>query len=300
MSDSLGKTLKRIREAKKLSIEEASEKTRISKKILQTIEEDRLNELPSEFYARGFIKTYSRFLNASEEKKIKEYLSGIQQKEKPILILEGEKVPGDWFLKHKKYIGIAVIAIFSMWTILFSVVQVTKFVKNTSAKFKIQMAKRREAKEEQKKKIEQKKKADEEKKKKEAAEKKKAAAKIARPEQSRKDLPAPSSAATATVASSKVSSETTTPVKKENIELEIIAHYNSWVEIISDGELVFRGILKKGTEDIWKAKKEMKLEVGNAGGVELTLNEKKLGTPGKKGEKKEVIITEDGYKISAL
>ena len=82
--------------------------------------------------------------------------------------------------------------------------------------------------------------------------------------------------------------------KEEGVRLEIRALYNSWIQVLSDGEVLFRGILKKGAVDVWEAKKKIKLELGNAGGVVLKLNGKNLGSPGKRGEKKTLIITEDG------
>ena len=66
--------------------------------------------------------------------------------------------------------------------------------------------------------------------------------------------------------------------------------------MVGDGEILFQGIFKRGTSDVWQAEEEIDLELGNAGGVTLKLNEEDIGVPGKKGEKKEVIITKDGIK----
>ena len=75
MPETLGKTLKRIRESRHLSIEEVSERSRIPKHIVSTLEEDRLNEIKSVFYAKSFVKTYAVFLGALDEPGIKEYLA---------------------------------------------------------------------------------------------------------------------------------------------------------------------------------------------------------------------------------
>ncbi|MBU0760012.1 MAG: helix-turn-helix domain-containing protein, partial [Candidatus Omnitrophica bacterium] len=95
MPEIFGKTLKKAREQKQLSIEEASEKTRIPKKIIRAMEEDRLSEISSVFYARGFVRTYSKFLGAEEAQAVKEYLAGSEKKkEEPRLLLDNEWVPG--------------------------------------------------------------------------------------------------------------------------------------------------------------------------------------------------------------
>lgn len=253
MTESIGKTLKKIRTSKNLSIEEVSEKTRIPKKIIIAIEEDRLHDISSVFYARGFVKSYAQFLGVLEEKSIKRYLSGGQKKDTPILVLEGEKVPGDWFIKYKKHITYVVLAIFSIWVLIFGFMQMKRFVIHVSETHKARIDKKKAMRE-------------------------------AKPQTPQVDRDVRS------LASDKVK-------KIEGLQLEIVARYNTWIQVISDGRLLFRGILKKGTLDIWQAKEEIELELGNAGGVSLRLNEKDLGFPGKKGQKKSLVITKDGIKL---
>ena len=71
---------------------------------------------------------------------------------------------------------------------------------------------------------------------------------------------------------------------------------NTWLQIIVDGNIVFTGLFKKGSRDTWKAKKEIKLEAGNSGVIKMSVNGKPASFSGKKGEKKEIIITKDGIK----
>ena len=74
MPESLGKTLKKIRESKNLSIEEVSERSRIPRNIISAVEEDRLDEIKSPFYAKSFVKTYAGFLGALGETAVKGFL----------------------------------------------------------------------------------------------------------------------------------------------------------------------------------------------------------------------------------
>jgi hypothetical protein len=85
-------------------------------------------------------------------------------------------------------------------------------------------------------------------------------------------------------------------VKTDGIEIEVSASDNTWLQVIGDGELIFTGSFKKGAKDTWKAKKEIKLEAGNAGVIKINVNGKPANISGKKGEKKEIIITKDGIK----
>jgi cytoskeleton protein RodZ len=57
--DSIGRVLKHEREERHLSIEEVSSTTRIPRKALESLEEDRFEDLPSGVFVRGFIKAYA-------------------------------------------------------------------------------------------------------------------------------------------------------------------------------------------------------------------------------------------------
>ncbi len=59
---SVGTTLRICRESRGLSLEEAAEATKISKNFLRALEEDRLNDISSPAYLKGFIRTYSNYL----------------------------------------------------------------------------------------------------------------------------------------------------------------------------------------------------------------------------------------------
>ncbi len=252
MPETVGKTLKKIRESKGLAVEEVSERTRIPKKIISNIEEDMLQEIGSQFYARSFVKAYAQFLGATEEKAAREYLGSAEKKDKTVLVLEGERVPGDWFEKHKRHVGTALLAVLAIWVVGFSFVQTGKFIKNSSVKYKAYAARKAEARK---------------------LDKVRVAAPVPAKEVTKKGL-----------------------AKVEGVRLEIAARSDTWIRVVGDGELLFQGILKRGQSDVWQAEEEIELELGNAGGVTLKLNEKNLGSLGRKREKKEVIITKDGVK----
>ncbi len=261
MPESIGKILKRIRESKRFSIEEVSERSRIPKNIVFIIEEDRLSEINSGFYAKSFIKTYAAFLGALDESGIKEYLAMGQKKQetvsRPIAappqidfsnIAKYKKIAVSdnsnmrfsvvrkvfyTFLYHKKQALAIVISIFIFWALSLAIGRVGKFIKSTPAKKQSKSA----------------------------------------------------------VIKAVVKKE-----KSDSIELEVSALGNTWLQVTIDGDIVFTGSFKKGSNDTWKAKKEIKLEAGNSGVVKININGKPAGFSGKKGEKKEIIITKDGIK----
>lgn len=61
--ESLGRTLKRTREEKNLSLDEAARATKIRKEFLLAIEDDKLDQLPGPVFARGFVRSYAEYLS---------------------------------------------------------------------------------------------------------------------------------------------------------------------------------------------------------------------------------------------
>jgi len=62
MTDSIGQQLRQRREARRLSLEQAAQATRIRLHYLQALEADELETLPSTAQLRGFLRTYAQFL----------------------------------------------------------------------------------------------------------------------------------------------------------------------------------------------------------------------------------------------
>lgn len=58
--ESLGSYLRKERELRQMSLEEIAQTTRIPLKMLLHIEEDAIDALPGEVFARGFLKSYAR------------------------------------------------------------------------------------------------------------------------------------------------------------------------------------------------------------------------------------------------
>jgi cytoskeleton protein RodZ len=68
VNDSVGKKLREARTRRKLSLADIEEATKIRGRYLQAIENDEWDQLPSDTYARAFIRTYGRFLGLDGER----------------------------------------------------------------------------------------------------------------------------------------------------------------------------------------------------------------------------------------
>ena len=81
--ESIGKMLKRVREEKNLSLDEASRATKIRKEFLLAIEDDRLDTLPGPVFARGFIRSYAEYLTLDAQALLARVSRTIEGKDLP-------------------------------------------------------------------------------------------------------------------------------------------------------------------------------------------------------------------------
>ncbi len=67
----LGNTLSRARRARGITLEDAERDTHVSKRYLQALENEDFSSFPAPVYARGFLRTYSRYLGLNPEELIR-------------------------------------------------------------------------------------------------------------------------------------------------------------------------------------------------------------------------------------
>lgn len=92
-------------------------------------------------------------------------------------------------------------------------------------------------------------------------------------------------AATPTEEPEPTPSPTPTPTAAPtSVELSILAEDTTWMSIEIDGQVVFQGTLRAGDTRQFSAPDAISLHLGNAGGVNLILNDKSLGAPGSRGQ----------------
>ena len=66
MGESLGQYLREAREEKGWTLEQAAFKTRILYQYLKAVEDDNYEQLPAEVFAKGFVRSYARLLGLDE------------------------------------------------------------------------------------------------------------------------------------------------------------------------------------------------------------------------------------------
>lgn len=71
--ESVGEFFRQVREAKGLTVDEVSSKTRIRADFVRALEEGNFSKLPDQVFARGFVRSYARSLGLDEEDAIQRF-----------------------------------------------------------------------------------------------------------------------------------------------------------------------------------------------------------------------------------
>jgi len=74
---SFGAKLRQQREQRGVSLDEISNTTKISTRMLQALEEDHFEQLPGGIFNKGFIRAYARVVGMDEDEVIADYLAAI-------------------------------------------------------------------------------------------------------------------------------------------------------------------------------------------------------------------------------
>ncbi len=74
-----GNKFRNAREKKELSLDDVSNVTKISSRMLQAIEEERFDLLPGGVFNKGFIRAYAKHLGLNDEEAVTDYLASLRQ-----------------------------------------------------------------------------------------------------------------------------------------------------------------------------------------------------------------------------
>lgn len=119
MDSSIGKRLRDERERRKLSLEELSQTTRIPLRALLSIEEDRFDALPSDVFARGFLRSYSRALGVDDSEILKRFSELATPSSSPVATQLTNVAPE----RGRRFgIAIALVILLILFTLAFSIV----------------------------------------------------------------------------------------------------------------------------------------------------------------------------------
>lgn len=257
---SLGGLLKRSREEHQIELDEVFRATRIPRHTLEALENDRWDELPSQVFVKGFLKTYAEFLGLDRQTVLEPYerVSSIKGAKADLMKQVRPRGKG-WILK----VILPLVALALIATIIFlrrddisvedkpsQYLEVQEPVEENGGEVSV-----REEKENQ--------------------------AQADKPE----DLARPESVEETDLTevvpvAEKGPEEPLTP------QFDLTAHVRSqtWIAISVDDQPVKEYLFQPGEAFTWKAHKGFDILVGNAGGIDFVLNGTEIGTLGAEGK----------------
>lgn len=122
---SVGEELKKERELRGISLIEIAEATKISPRLLRALEDDRFDIMPGDFFTRGIIRTYARYLDLDEEAILKTYFNTLNQQDLAQEELAAEEAQKEKPENKKRiftYVGFAlalIIVLIVIFTVIF-------------------------------------------------------------------------------------------------------------------------------------------------------------------------------------
>ena len=224
----LGQELRKERETRNISLKEVAEITRISRRYLEALEDDKLGVLPGPFFIKGIVRSYAKAVGLDEDRWVERY--------RRAGLTGGDEVPAAGSPKAaprisrrvKRSLAGAAALILAFAT--FGLYYLTKSPKRPQV-----------------------------------------------PDTRPAYLPAQTEHQTNPLPAA---AEPAPPAKVEvetGLRLKISFTAETWIQVYSDGKLALDGIKLAGAVVEIRAETELLIHLGNAGGLEYTLN----GKPGR-------------------
>lgn len=282
--ESIAEALKKARKGKGLSLEEIAKETNINKKYLKALEEGNYDLFPGEAYVKGFLRNYASFLGLAAEELVKGYsLKKSSPVTPPAPSRKRSKKKDRRVLYYLLLCAMVVLLIFLIWRVIRPNLRQYLSLQEPERAAPAGLSRPPEAE------IEASRERKEEGEEKPEGEPEEEEELIEEEEDAEEDDEEDKK-------EEQLEEETLGPERKEifpfsrfplgerKLILRGAVAEETWVEVGIDGVDFEKGILEKGEERVWRAREEIKIKIGNAGGIELFLNERTVGELGKRGE----------------
>ena len=264
--ETIGERLRKAREKAGFSVEDIAKKTKMSSRIVTALEEDQAVDRLSPVYVRSFLRMYARLVGLNESALLQEFAGQPQASDEDVALPARMPEPSaaqptapQWAAWRPTKKQLSVAGMIAVVLLgLWGLVTVVKHL---------------------------------------PAPKKHTAAKVQRPSATVAPVPRPRPAPAPRPPAVSVTPVAAVPAG-EPLKLQVTARERTWLRVIADGKVIFQNVLDKGKTEQWLAQESLSLWLANAGGVQLTLNGKPLGAPGRRGEViKDLQVTRSGMQV---
>ena len=280
---SVGETLRRERLRKELGLPQISRDTKISTRLLEAIEKDRFDQLPGGVFAKSFVRQYARYLGLDEEELATEVEKTMHPAGELPSFTTAAPPPAFKVPRLIEYEGGGR----SNSSVLPALAGVVAVMVVCSALYAWWQRSRRPA----------------------AAPPitatlgpRKAFAEVHKPADAASITPAVTSnpeTARKTDVSTGVSTADVPPAPNPaaTLHVSLTADADDWVRVASDGKVVMSDVLHANAAKMFDAVDALRIRIGDAGSLQMTVNGKPAGPLGPKGQVRTVEVTRDGVHI---
>jgi len=256
---SLSEKLRRERELRGISLKQISEDTKIGVRFLEALEQDRLELIPGEFYRRSYLRAYAKYLGLDEERAVNAYAFANQEKPPT-----SDTPDADGALAGKSSLG-WVALVLGVLGILALFYWFPAAETNSSPSGGTETASPR-------------------------------VSETTTVEPTPVSDPEPPSSSLPAGGVPSLVSPPPVSVADGALRLRVVVEESCWLEIRGDGEVLTIGLKESGFQSVFAADSELRLWLGNAGGVSMWLNERPLRALGSDGQvRKDVVVTPENY-----
>jgi len=303
---SVGETLRRERRRRNLELDEISHELRISPRFLEAIEEERFDRLPAGVFAKSFVRQYARYLELDEEELTGEVQRVLEPPVPPADARPPRVAPMDIHLPRVERWDTIGDLRSSQWSWLPSLALVVLVMIVCSGVYAFwQRARRPMTAQTAAPTVTARPSAAPTPQPQTAPPQPQAEAAPSASKPLPSTAPAPAVQATNPAPSHIQSADRPTPEalaaplpsSSAAVRLQLTAEEPVWVMARGDGKNLFTGTLQANQTQSVEANGTLLLRLGNAGGVNLTLNGKPLGAVGPKGQIRELQFTSGGFQI---
>ena len=262
---SIGSVLKDARSKKSISLEEVHSRIKIHPRVLQLLEDDMFEKLPSPVFVKSFLRSYAEFLEINPEEIVRAYDKNERKDPAQILFIrpaeERERKAVLTFDKNLMVLPAVVL-----------VIAIGGFAVFSLTKMSIHRLKQKNG-------VTTK------------------SAPSAKAEVRGRDESAENTFNAANWLRHAQLGNFPKIGKKDALHLQIKAADNVWLRVTCDGKVLFQSILKRGAAETWTANDHFEIWTGNAANMELSLNKFDLGSPGR-GVTKKMLISREGVRLA--
>jgi len=269
--NSPGTILRNARIQQKLDLPQLAERIKINPKYLEAMEADDWERLPGGFFYKSFVRQYANALGIDADQ-IEQALGAVPVREEPMPMPRAEEqklrslprlnIQPPWHAIGRLGPSVAMLAaVLIGCSVFYSWWHRIQAQQNPATPAKSAVVETRSV----------------------TSQKSETPSPVAAPAaQPAAPLPAPS-----------VSSA---PVD-DGVRITLAATEDTWVRVTADGKRVFDGVIKGQETRNIAGRENMRVLIGNAGGVQIEWNGRQLESLGKRGEVRDVLFTRDSYKL---